>query len=253
MKHITLWIPAAEQPRWACVLSWWNLEAPENTRIDLYRSGANNPVYTWNKAVKDFLDTDNEWLLSIHNDVVVAPQTLTRLLSWDKPLVSALIFMRTGPVTPHVWNRYPDSLGRMVQRLNDTRVWFYKHSDWIRQGAFVMEPRPEDALTPVDFTSTSCTLIHRSVLEDMRALVNDVWFECDDPLNGGGEDRRFFQNALEIGYQGYVDRSCVVGHLSGDIPTSSFDFVAWDSVFTFKGTGEEEVHSTEKHAIEAHP
>lgn len=105
-------------------------------------------------------------------------------------------------------------------------------------GAFVIDPRPRDALTPIDFTSTSCTLIHRSVLEAMRPKVNDVWFQCDDDFAGGGEDRRFFQYALEAGFPAFVDRSCVVGHLARTVPTSVMDFIAWDSASTFEGTGE---------------
>jgi GT2 family glycosyltransferase len=187
----------------------------------------------------DFLDnTDDEWMLSIHNDVVVAPETLLRLLSWDKPLVSALVFMRVGPALPHIWKSHEESRGRMVMRINDTREWFYKHKEYIRMGSFVMEPRPDDALAPIDFTSTSCTLIHRSVLETMRPLVNDQWFLWDDDYNGGGEDRRFFTEALRAGFPAFVDRSCVAGHLTGNVPVSSMDFIAWDSCSTFEGTGE---------------
>ncbi len=216
------------------------MEAPADTKLRLYRGGANNPKYSWNQAIRDFLKTDDEWILSVHNDVVVDPGTLMRLLSWNKPLVSALIFMRVGPPLPHIWKSYADEGGRMVQRINDTREWFYEHSDYIRIGPFVMEPRPDDALVSIDFTSTSCTLIHRSVLVDMQPLVNDVWFLCDDDINGGGEDRRFFQFAKQAGYDAFVDRSCVVGHLARNVPTSSMDFIAWDSASTFMNTGEPE-------------
>jgi hypothetical protein len=102
-----------------------------------------------------------------------------------------------------------------------------------------MDPAPEESLAPIDFTSTSCTLIHRSVIEKMRPLVNDVWFQCDDDLAGGGEDRRFFEFAKQAGFDAFVDRSCIVGHLIGDIPTSSADFIAWDSVSVFHDTGEQ--------------
>ena len=125
-------------------------------------------------------------------------------------------------------------------RINDTRAWFYAHPEYIRFGAFVMEPRPDDALAPIDFTSTSCTLIHRSVLETMRPIVNDVWFQWDDEWNGGGEDRRFFQYAKQAGFDAWVDRSCVAGHITGDMPTSSMDFIAWDSATIYKDTGEPE-------------
>jgi hypothetical protein len=237
---ITLWVPCADSSaRWPCITSWWNLETPDNIKLRLVRSGANNPKYSWNKVVKDFLETDDDYLLSWHSDVVGDPQTLLRLLSWDKSLISALIFMRNSPVTPHIWKEYDKSeSGRMVNRIRDTREWFYAHPEYIKPGAFVMEPRPDDSLVPIDFTSTSCTLIHRSVLEGMRESVQDLWFLMDDDIVGGGEDRRFFQFAKDAGFEAFVDRSCVVGHLVGDIPTSSMDFIAWDSVSTFQDTGE---------------
>lgn len=239
MTKITLWVPSADSSaRWPCVMSWWNLETPDNIKMRLVRSGANNIRYSWNQVVSDFLKSGDDWLLSWHSDVVGDPKTLMRLLSWKKPLISALIFMRTSPVMPHIWLRYPDS-EQMSQRIIDTRKWFYAHQDYIGKfGPFVMDPRPEDALTLADFTSTSCMLIHRQVLEDMRAEVNDVWFQWDDDYKGGGEDRNFCQHALAAGYDTWVDRSCVVGHLAGDIPTSAADFFAWDYVSTINGTGE---------------
>lgn len=214
------------------------MRIPEGATKEFYRSGPNNPRFTWNKAVLDFLNTGNDWLFSTHNDVKFHPDTLLRLLSWNKPLVSGLIFMRQSPVLPHVWKAYDDPARHYTMRINDTREWFMDHKEYIKFDAFVMEPRPDDALVQVDFTSTSCTLVHRSVLEDMRVLVEEKWFVCDDDVNGGGEDRRFFQYAKAAGYTGYVDRSCVCGHLIGDIPTSSADFIMWDSVSDWRDTGE---------------
>jgi len=219
--------------------SWWNLKTPADCELKLLHTGPGNVKYIWNETVKDFLKSDSDWLLSCHHDVVFAPDSLIRLLSWDKPLISALIFMRQSPPVPHIWNAYDGKEERMVQRITDTRDYFYANPEWIKFGPFVIEPRPDDALVPVDFTSTSFTLIRRDVLETMRPYVNDLWFELDDELKGGGEDRRFFQNARMAGFPSFVDRSCVVGHLTGDIPTSVADFIAWDSASVFNNTGEQ--------------
>ena len=240
---ITLWIPSADSSaRWPCVNTWWNLETPNNEKMRLVRSGANNIKYSWNKVVSDFLKTDDEWLLSMHSDVTADPKTLMRLLSWDKPLVSALIFMRTSPAMPHIWKDYEDKEKHYVPRIKETRKWFYDHPECIKNfGPYVMEERPDDALTLVSFTSTSCMLINRTVLEEMREIIGDVWFLLDDDYNGGGEDRRFCEVALQAGFETFVDRSCVVGHLAGDIPTSAADFFAWDYVSTVLNTGEHEI------------
>jgi hypothetical protein len=208
-------------------------------------SYAGNVRDVWNKVVKDFLASKSEWLFSTHDDIIFEPKTLIRLLSWDKPLISALVFMRHSPVTPHIWRNYTGRESYYAQRINDTREWFYKHVEYIRFGPFVMDERPDDALTEIDFTSTSCTLIHRSVLEGMKEFIHEDWFVWDDDVLGGGEDRRFFTYAKIAGFQGYVDRSCVAGHVAGDIPSSVADFIAWDSISTFNGTGEPETKSLE--------
>lgn len=240
---ITLWVPSADSSaRWLCVESWWNLETPNHEKLHLLRSGPNNVRYSWNKAVLDFLATKDEWLLSWHSDVVGVPQTLMRLLSWNRPLVSALVFMRSSPAMPHIWKSYAKKQkdgSFMSPRIQDTRRWFYAHKEYMdANGPFVMDPRPADALVPADFTSTSCMLIHRAVLEDMREKVKDVWFQWDDDYGGGGEDRRFCQYARAVGFGTFIDRSCIVGHLVGDIPTSAADFFAWDYVSTVLNTGE---------------
>ena len=237
---ITLWIPSADSSaRWPCVTSWWNLQTPDDIKMRLVRSGANNVRYSWNKVISDFLKSGDDYLLSWHSDVVGVPETLMRLLSWDKPLISALIFMRTSPVMPHIWEAYPGKPELYSPRIQDTRRWFCAHQDYMKEfGPFVMQPRPDDALTKVNFTSTSCMLIHRDVLGAMQEEVNDIWFRWDNDYTGGGEDRNFCEHAALAGYETFVDRSCIVGHLAGDIPTSAADFFAWDYVSTVLGTGE---------------
>ena len=235
---ITHWVPTGSAfVSWPCVLSWMNLVLPDGATRSFYKGAVSSPDVSWNKAVSDFLDTDNDWLFSTHDDVVFEPDTLKQLLSWNYPLVSALIFMRQAPVVPHIWKAYEKG-EQYAHRIEDTRKWFLKHTDYIRLGSFIMTPTPPDALVEVDFTSTSCTLIHRTVLEAMRAKCGSKWFLMDDAIAGGGEDRRFFEIAAKVGYQAYVDRSCVVGHLMNNIPTSSADFFAWDNVSVFHNTGE---------------
>ena len=242
--HIFHWIPSGGGPLpfWGPAKSWVNLKLPEGAKRTFHPTGAGSVRIVWNNAVRAFLATDAEWMFSTHWDVAFVPETLERLLSWDKPLVSALVFMRHNPVVPQIWKSYDGIEEHYVMRIQDTRQWFYQHKEYIRFGPFVMDPRPDDALAPVGFCATACTLIHRTVFEDIRAKVphqNDgYWFVCDNEETGGGEDRRFYEYARQVGYQAYVDRSCIAGHIAGDIPTSSADFIAWDSVSEFRDTGE---------------
>lgn len=251
---ITLWVPAGEGPRgWSEVMTWWNMQTPGNQRMPLVPgyAQANAIRITWNDTIKKFLQSDSDYIFSIHNDIIAAPETLMRLLSWGKPLISALVFMRQSPVVPHIWASYKEDHSQpYAMRLNDTMEWFMKHKDTaIKFGPYVLDPRPDDALVEVDFTSTACCLIHRSVLEEMSKEIGEDWFKLDKEDVGGGEDRNFFEHARKAGFPGYVDRSCVVGHAVGEIATSAADFVAWMSVSDFANTGEPGTERKEiKHA-----
>lgn len=197
--------------------------------------------------MKDFLKSGDEWLLSWHSDVIGHPQTLMRLLSWNKPIVSALVFMRGSPAFPHIWAQRDGDTRKCSHQIRETRKWFLDHPEYVTSEPFVMEPRPDDALIDLDggFTSTSCMLIHRSVLEAMRPIVKNVWFKRHSDLSGG-EDWWFCTKAREAGFETYVDRSCCIGHMIGDTPATALDFMVWDYVSDVFGTGENPVHIGKK-------
>jgi hypothetical protein len=236
---ICQWVPAYDSPRWNVILSWMNARMVDNLpegcheiRFMRTYTESDQKLVPWNKAVEHFLETDCDYLWSTHNDVQFDPGTLKRLLSWDVPLVSALLFMRQSPNTPHIWSA-PEGKTQLAHRIIDTREWYLDRPEWIRMGPFVIDPRPEDALVEVGFTSTACTLIRRDVLQ----AIEPPWFEQDGYM-GGGEDRRFHEKAREAGYAGHVDRSCVAGHIVGDVPASVMDFMMWTQSGEFRNTGE---------------
>ena len=237
--HITHWVPSSgKRPAWPCVESWLSTEYPDGCEHSFVRSIPGNVHVIWNNVVRNFLNSNSDYLWSTHDDIQYLPGTLKRLLSWDKPLISALVFMRHNPVVPHIWKQYEGFNDYYAYRVVDTREWFYKHSEYIKFGPFVMAERPDDALVEVNFTSTACTLVHRSVLEAMTEFCGEMWWQFDDEQAGGGEDRRFHETAKLAGYPGFVDRSVSAGHMAGDIATGSADFIAWDSISDFKDTGE---------------
>jgi hypothetical protein len=243
--HITHWIPTSgAYPPWSVFESYANLELPEGATRTFRRTTPGNVNVIWNDFIKKFLQSDSDWVFSTHHDVNYVPGTLKRLLSWDKPLVNALCFMRHSPVLPMVWKDFDGVEGHYAMRVNDTREWFYEHREFIKFGPQVMEPRPDNALVEAGFTSTGCTLIHRSVLEKMRDEVcGEKWFELDNEIAGGGEDRRFFEYARRVGFDCLIDRSCIVAHVIGDIPTGVADFIAWDAISEFHNTGEPNIVS----------
>lgn len=243
MEKVVLWVPTGtKRPEsWLCVDAYMQMNVPDGYQMVWKRGLPGNIQIVWNQVVKDFLASDCTWLWSLHDDVVISVDTLERLLSWNKPLISGLIFHRHSPVLPHIWKPLD---GGYSQRIQETKEWFLKHPEDIKFGPHIMNPRPDDALVETGFTSTSCTLIHRKVLEAMREEVKDTWFKLDYEY-GGGEDRNFFEHARTAGFVNYVDRSCIAGHIVGDVPTGPADFMMWESVSTFKGTGEEEFDAAE--------
>ena len=245
MKKVVLWVPTSgKRPEsWLCVDSYLNMNIPDGYEMLWKRSGPGNIRVIWNQVIKDFLATDADYLWSVHDDVLLHVDTLTRLLSWDRPLVGALIFHRQSPTLPHIWKEIKPGSG-YAMRIEDTFKWFMGHLTDVVFGPHVMQPRPDDALVEIDFTSTSCTLIHRSVLEAMREDMQDEWFKMDSDIAGGGEDRNFFEHARKAGFIGYVDRSCIAGHIIGDVPTGAGDFVMWHQCSTFTGFGDKEQEST---------
>jgi len=111
-------------------------------------------------------------------------------------------------------------------QFDETREWLLAHPDLIRPGAAMLDPAPGDALTPVDFTSTGCVLIARSVLK----AIPPPWFVYEHLI--GGEDRVFFEKAKAAGFQAYLDRSVIAGH--GTPPAGAMNWLAWDKSSTYQ-------------------
>lgn len=235
MSEVLLWIPCGgiRPESWLQVSGYMHTKVPEGYSLDFRLTPPGQTIRTWNQLTRDFLGSKAEWLWSVHDDVVYHPLTLERLLSWDEPLVGALIFTKQNPALPHVYQIHN---GKHATMADETLAWLLENKERIMPGPQVMTPTPEDALTPVSFTSTSCMLMHRSVFEDTEKYGD--WWELDTLNEPGGEDRRFFGRAREEGYTPYVDRSCIAGHL-GINPSGAMDFVMWHMNPLFTQTCEE--------------
>lgn len=222
-----MWVPAVSEPNWPAVLSWLNVEWPEGSTHDFVRSGHGDMATVWNRVIEKFLASDCDWLFSCHTDIEFWPATLKRLLSWDKPIVSALMFMRNGPAMPHIWEgKVEDGRPGYLARMRETFHWYFNnHMEAIHTGSFIINPKPSDALYRVNFTSTGCTVIHRKVFE----AIPPPWFMVDTHTadGAGGEDRYFCEKALAAGFPSYVDRSCVAGHMPINVSVGLLDFFAW--------------------------
>jgi len=228
MAGILLWVPSGSiAPRgWGCVTSYVAMKTPGNVGFTFTTTPADSVETTWNSAVRGFLETDLEWMLSCHDDIVFAPDSLVRLMSREKKLVSALVFQRNPPCFPFVFGPWVDERAAVVQ-IAETWRWLHDNQAAISRDPIVVDPSPPDALIEVAFASTAFCLIHRDVLK----AIQPPWFMRDGPtINSGGEDRRFFKLAAEAGFPGYVDRSVICGHLPVNSGVGSIDFMTWASV-----------------------
>lgn len=170
----------------------------------------NQLVATRNYAAQLFLDkTDHEWLWFVDTDMGFADDTVDRLLEAadpaTRPVVGALCFalhfsgydgmggMRTV-VTPTLYR-----IGRDVKTGHET---FSYHGDY-----------PPDTVMEVAATGAACLLIHRSVLEKLRAEFGDHWFDqVVAPAGLLGEDFSFCLRLRKIGAKVHVHTGVPTTH-----------------------------------------
>lgn len=223
-------------PSWVFVESLMRLRAPGGSYHWL-RAGPLATDVARNTLVRKFLATGCQWLLMIDSDAQFEPGTLTRLLSWQQPVVSALAFSRYGPCLPTVYrDAQPERPGSWRIRVEAIDAWLARYPAMVRSAACILEPRPEDALEPVDRTGCHCLLVRRDVLESVPA----PWF-VGDPLQGHNkEDMYFCEQVQRAGWPIYVDKSCMTGHLYGDRPLAALDYVVWQRADVFRPANDDE-------------
>lgn len=211
------------QPTWELMRSIVCLKSPHGFKyitVGEQRRFADIDVAA-NELVQDFLSDGNlEWILFVDDDAVVHPLTLTRLLSWNQPIVSALAFTRRVPIAPVVFGTIKVNDGYPIE-FQDTMHWLARYPELLTQSATILHEAPEDALYQVGFTGLHCTLIRREVFEKM----NRPYFVKTGKM-GQGEDTYFCEHARALGYKIYVDRSVISGHI-GLHEFAGLDFQAW--------------------------
>lgn len=140
-----------------------------------------------NRVAADFLDnTDGEWLWFVDTDMGFAQDTVDRLISYadrnTSPVVGALCFKQTRQAKgDHFAERY------LIQPT------LYEYVELETEVGFrPMMSYPRDQLVRVAATGAACILIHRRVLEKVRAANGDTWFtEIVHPTGLHGKPRTF--------------------------------------------------------------
>lgn len=148
------------------------LNVIENPPFAVHCSGPNSLVEGRNMAVAHFLDnTLAEWLFMVDTDMGFQPEAMEQLLlaadPVERPVVGGLCF-----ALKHIT---PDGTGGFRVMPVPTLFMWAKNP---KQGmGFANRFRyPPETLVPVAGTGAAFIIIHRSVLEEIRAKMGDVWY-----------------------------------------------------------------------------
>lgn len=173
-------------------------------------SGPNSLPEGRNYAVTEFLDkTDAEWMIFIDTDMGFNADAIERLLlaanQDSRPVVGGLCF-----ALKHMG---PDGRGGFVVRPLPTLFMWAKHGE---QGmGFANRFRyPPETLVQVAGTGAAFLLIHRRILEGIRAQWGDVWFNLtayDDGM-AVSEDLSFCRRVADLGEPVFVHTGIKISH-----------------------------------------
>lgn len=127
---------------------------------------------------------EGAWVFFLDTDQVCAPDTLTRLLACDRPVVSALIAERHSPFKP------------VAFRHGKRMTW---------------QEIPSRGLIDVETIGTGCLLIRRGVV----GKIADPWFEVGQVSSEcAGEDTWFSKKLREAHIPMTIDCGVRVGHIT---------------------------------------
>lgn len=136
----------------------------------------------------------------LDSDVIMPPFGLMRMVRRDLDIVSGIYVMRAPPYVP---------LAIMRPRNVKTGEKMFNYY-------FEITEQLLGKCVPCDATGAGCLLIKREVLENM----GPPWFQVtpkDHGMSAVGEDLFFFDKAVDMGYQPYLDLSVQCGHGVGSL------------------------------------
>lgn len=162
-----------------------------------------------NQACQQFLDLwDAEWLMMVDADMGFDHDSVDRLVEsadpTDRPVMGGLCFgaKRAGDGPAHACRTHFFPTLYRLSTDDEGRRTFDPAYEW-----------PRGRIVEVSGTGAAFMLIHRSVLERLRAVHGDVWFE-EATENGVpfGEDLSFCLKLIDAKIPLHVDTSVVTSH-----------------------------------------
>lgn len=146
-----------------------------------------------NEVARSFLDqTDGEWLWFIDCDMGFAPDTVDRLVKaadqYQRPVMGGLCFANKRQGRSEIWAERFAVIPTCYAWVElEDQVGFVPIPDYGR-----------DQVIQVGGTGAACLLIHRRVLEKMRAKHGDAWFDPITHPTGLKGGRRVFSEDLSF-------------------------------------------------------
>ena len=156
------------------------------------------------QVAQQFLETKSDWLLMMDSDEQLTVEAFDKLIEaahdTERPIVAGLVFASFETGYP-----YPQPVPTIFQDAPE--------------GFLPLNKYDKDSVFQVDAAGTGCLLIHRSVLEAIRADADPhqgqdwCWF-WDGPINGEwiGEDLQFCRRVRSLGFPIYAHTGAILSH-----------------------------------------
>lgn len=155
-------------------------------------------VESRNAIIKKAIDEKYDHLLFLDTDIICPSDTIQKLVSYDKPIISGICLML--------------KLVKGVKKIYPALLGFSGKKEYAKK--ITVQDVMDSKLMEVYAAGFGCILIKRDVLEKVKLRYN--------PEMNSGEDFIFCYDAREkFGYQTFVDTSIKCAHISKG---RTFDF-----------------------------
>jgi len=154
---------------------------------------------------------EREWLFMFDADEIVPPEALMRLLSWNLPIVSGIVFLsHIDRPAPAIYQYAHRKQGKHYYQAKMTEVDDYltRHKDEQGKDIGVVLPTTREELIECDAVGTGCLLVHRSVFE----AIKPPYFVLNSGGRASGEDFSFCRKAKRAGFKIFADPGVLCGH-----------------------------------------
>jgi hypothetical protein len=209
---VLLALISREIPRFTnCFTSIINMEKPPNSDYAVH-TGYSTPQ-GWNSMAHALLASTHEYLMTLNDDHIYPPDTITRLMARQKDVITGLYLLRQYPFEPVIYD-YLDDLGRM--------------------GHHYLQPN-ESGLIKIKVCGDGALLTHRSVFEKLpkwEYMGQSGWYQLNGPPSPPDQincDVLFCERLRNAGYEIWCDLDVRVAHIACVPIVAALDNGAWVS------------------------